>query len=67
MPNLYRFLRDVYRIKGVESTLNLEWIKKHYYWSQRMVNPTGIWPLGMQTEDKGYWEKSDDLPEVYTV
>lgn len=67
MPNLYRFLRDVYRIEGVKSTLNLEWIKKHYYWSQRMVNPTGIWPLGMATEDESYWEKSDDLPPVYTL
>eukprot|EP00518_Triparma_eleuthera_P011637 CAMPEP_0182483102 /NCGR_PEP_ID=MMETSP1319-20130603/40636_1 /TAXON_ID=172717 /ORGANISM="Bolidomonas pacifica, Strain RCC208" /LENGTH=364 /DNA_ID=CAMNT_0024684871 /DNA_START=87 /DNA_END=1181 /DNA_ORIENTATION=+ len=63
MPNLYRFLRDFYRIEGVSETLNLEWIKKHYYWSQRMVNPTGIWPLGMPSEEKEYWENIEGLVE----
>ena len=51
MPNLYRYLRDVYRIPGIAETLNLPHIVKHYYYSQRMVNPTGIWPLGGPTEE----------------
>ena len=63
MPNMYRFLRDVYRIIGVSETVNLEWIKKHYYWSQRMVNPTGVWPLGMPAESGEYWEDATGLEE----
>ena len=68
MPNMFRFVRDVYRIPGVSATLNLEWIKKHYYWSQRMVNPTGIWPLGMKSEERVYWEDGEGLDEkVYEI
>jgi len=46
MPNLYRHLRDVYQLSGVANTVNIEHIVKHYYGSQKMVNPTGVYPLG---------------------
>jgi putative glutathione S-transferase len=45
-PNLSNYLRDLYQTPGVADTVSLEHIKRHYYHSQRKVNPTGIWPLG---------------------
>src|SRR6185437_9470636 len=45
-PNLSNYLRDLYQTPGVADTVSLEHIKRHYYMSQRKVNPTGIYPLG---------------------
>jgi putative glutathione S-transferase len=45
-PNLSNYLRDLYQQPGVAGTLNFEHIKRHYYGSQKRVNPTGIVPLG---------------------
>ncbi len=47
-PNLSNYVRDLYQIPGVAETVGLEQIKRHYYYSQRRVNPTGIVPLGPQ-------------------
>jgi putative glutathione S-transferase len=41
-PNLYGFVREIYQIDGVKDTVDVDEIKKHYYASQLMVNPTGI-------------------------
>lgn len=46
MPNLLRYLKEIYQMPGVKDTVNVEFIVKHYYHAQRGVNPTGIWPLG---------------------
>jgi len=45
-PNLSNYLRDLYQLPGVAETVNMDHIKRHYYGSQRKVNPTGIVPLG---------------------
>jgi glutathionyl-hydroquinone reductase len=45
-PNLSNYLRDLYQQPGVAETVNLDHIKRHYYGSQRHVNPTGIVPVG---------------------
>ena len=45
-PNLSYYLRDLYQQPGVAATVNMDHIKRHYYGSQRAVNPTGIVPLG---------------------
>jgi glutathionyl-hydroquinone reductase len=45
-PNLSNYLRDLYQVPGVAGTVNLDQIKRHYYGSQRQVNPTGIVPIG---------------------
>jgi putative glutathione S-transferase len=45
-PNLSNYLRDLYQVPGVAETVSLNHIKRHYYGSQRKVNPTGIVPLG---------------------
>jgi putative glutathione S-transferase len=49
-PNLSNYLRDLYQVPGIAETVSLEHIKKHYYGSQRQVNPTGIVPLGPQLD-----------------
>jgi putative glutathione S-transferase len=45
-PNLSNYTRDLYQMPGVDDTVSIDHIKRHYYASQRKVNPTGIWPLG---------------------
>jgi putative glutathione S-transferase len=45
-PNLSGYLRDLYQIPGVASTVNMRHIKGHYYGSHRSINPTGIVPVG---------------------
>jgi glutathionyl-hydroquinone reductase len=49
-PNLSNYLRDLYQQEGVAATVNMDQIKRHYYGSQRQVNPTGIVPLGPQLD-----------------
>jgi len=60
-PNLSNYLRDLYQQEGVAATVNMDHIKRHYYSSQRHVNPTGIVPLGPQLDfsaphDRGRFE-----------
>ena len=45
-PNLSNYVRDLYQQPGVAETVNMDHIKRHYYGSQKRVNPTGIVPLG---------------------
>ena len=45
-PNLWGYTRDLYQQPGIAETVNLEHIKKSYFGSQTMVNPTGIVPVG---------------------
>lgn len=45
-PNLENWLRDVYQMPGIAETVDLDHIKRHYYFSQRWVNPHGIVPVG---------------------
>jgi len=45
-PNLSAYLRDLYQVAGIEETVDMAYIKTHYYGSHRTINPTGIVPLG---------------------
>ncbi|HEX8790718.1 MAG TPA: glutathione S-transferase family protein [Polyangiaceae bacterium] len=49
-PSLWRWVRDVYRQPGVADTVNLDHIKQHYYRSHRVLNPTGIVPVGPEID-----------------
>jgi putative glutathione S-transferase len=49
-PNLSNYMRDLYQLPGIAETVSLAQIKRHYYHSQRKVNPTGIVPLGPQLD-----------------
>lgn len=46
LPGLYRYAQRLYRLPGVSATVRLDEIKRHYYVTQRTINPTGIVPLG---------------------
>ncbi len=45
-PNLSGYLRDLFQVPGVAETVNLDHIKRHYYMSQRTINPSQVVPLG---------------------
>jgi putative glutathione S-transferase len=49
-PNLSNYVRDLYQQPGVAETVSLAQIKRHYYGSQRQINPTGIVPVGPQLD-----------------
>jgi glutathionyl-hydroquinone reductase len=49
-PNLSGYVRDLYQQPGVAETVSLAQIKRHYYGSQKQVNPTGIVPVGPQLD-----------------
>jgi putative glutathione S-transferase len=45
-PNLWGYTRDLYQVPGVAETVSLAHIKRHYYASHAMINPTRIVPKG---------------------
>ena len=45
-PHLSGFLRELYQMPGIAETVDLDHIKRHYYVSQRAVNPSQIVPIG---------------------
>lgn len=44
--NLWNYTKRLYHFPGVEKTVDFYHIKNHYYRSHKMINPTGIVPLG---------------------
>jgi glutathionyl-hydroquinone reductase len=45
-PGLSAFLKRLYHHPGIASTVNIDHIKRHYYYSHEGINPTRIVPLG---------------------
>ena len=45
-PHLRGYLRDLYQQPGIAETVNIDHIKRHYYTSHPMINPTGVIPVG---------------------
>ena len=45
-PNLSNYLRDLYQMPGIAETVDIDFIKRHYYFSHRSINPLGIVPVG---------------------
>lgn len=45
-PNLWGYLKDLYQIPGIAETVDIDYIKAHYYASHTHINPTGIIPRG---------------------
>ncbi|WCJ39390.1 Glutathione S-transferase family protein [Euphorbia peplus] len=45
-PNLFNYTKDVFQIPGMNSSVNMAHIKRHYYGSHPSINPFGIIPLG---------------------
>jgi len=49
-PNLSEYLRELYQWPGIAETVNFNHIKRHYYFSHTMINPTQIIPLGPEVD-----------------
>jgi len=45
-PALSAYVRDLYQMPGIADTVNFEHIKRHYYYSHTMINPTQVIPMG---------------------
>ena len=45
-PNLWAYTRELYQWPGVAATTNFDHIQYHYFASHRMVNGSGIVPIG---------------------
>lgn len=45
-PNLSNYLRELYQLPGIAETVDIDYIKRHYYYSHTSINPTQIVPLG---------------------
>lgn len=48
--NLSAYVRDLYQQPGVAATVDMPYIKKHYYGSHLTINPTGIVPVGQEID-----------------
>ena len=46
LPNLWRYARDLFSHNGFGETVDFDQIKRHYYLTHDMINPTGIVPKG---------------------
>lgn len=45
-PHLQGYLKDLYQTPEVAETVNMAHIKRHYYFSHTMINPTQVVPVG---------------------
>jgi glutathionyl-hydroquinone reductase len=49
-PNLWSYTRDLYQLPRVAETVSLEQIKRHYYTTHDMLNPSRIIPAGPELD-----------------
>lgn len=45
-PNLANYVREIYQWPGIAETVDMDHIKRHYYYSHDTINPTRIVPAG---------------------
>lgn len=45
-PNIFGYMRELYQLPGIAETVNFDHIKRHYYYSHTMINPTQVIPVG---------------------
>lgn len=45
-PNIYGYMKELYQMPGIAETVNFDHIKRHYYYSHTMINPTQVIPVG---------------------
>jgi glutathionyl-hydroquinone reductase len=45
-PALWRYTREIYAMPGVAATVDVAVFKQHYFGSHRIINPSGVVPLG---------------------
>jgi putative glutathione S-transferase len=49
-PNLWGYVRDLYQQPGIASTVDIDFIKRHYYGSHKTINPHLIVPIGPEID-----------------
>ncbi|MGQ9427325.1 glutathione S-transferase family protein [Gilvimarinus sp. F26214L] len=49
-PHLSNYVRELYQYPGVAETVSFDHIKRHYYYSHDMINPTRIVPVGPEID-----------------
>lgn len=49
-PNIYHYMKGLYQEPKIKETVNFEHIKRHYYFSQKSINPTQIVPKGPELD-----------------
>jgi glutathionyl-hydroquinone reductase len=49
-PSLWAYTRELYQVPGIAETVRMDHIKRHYYASHRVINPTGIVPKGPELD-----------------
>ena len=49
-PNLWGYTRDLYQLPRVVETVSMEQIKRHYYTTHDMLNPSQIIPAGPELD-----------------
>lgn len=49
-PNISQYIRELYQWPGVADTVDFHHIKRHYYYSHDMINPTRVVPIGPATD-----------------
>jgi putative glutathione S-transferase len=58
-PALSGYVRDLYQVPGVAETVDIDQIKRHYYVSQRTINPTQIVPVGPELDfSSPHWREN---------
>ncbi|WP_419206440.1 glutathione S-transferase family protein [Photobacterium leiognathi] len=49
-PHLWGYVRDLYQVEGIAQTVDIDYIKAHYYGSHETINPTRIIPKGPELD-----------------
>jgi len=49
-PNLHGYLLDLYQQPGIAETVNIDHIKRHYYYTHGDINPTRVVPIGPELD-----------------
>ena len=49
-PNLWGYTRDLYQLPGIAETVAMDQIKRHYYTTHDMLNPSQIIPAGPELD-----------------
>lgn len=61
-PNIDNYMRELYQIEGIASTVNMEHIKKHYFCSHTTINPHRVLPVGPQLDFDAKHNRQEKLP-----
>ena len=64
---LSNYLRDLYQVPGVASTVAMDHIKTHYYYSHQMINPTRVVPAGPRLDFSAGHHRNDLGPAAPSI